>query len=414
MATFKAVVHKHQERKDGKFPVSIRLTQNRQTVYIKTGLYCSKSQITKKTFEIKDQFILMRTGQTIAQYEKQLLSLSTTELLNMSAQNLRAFLSTNPEQIDYLGYCKKLIETDKEKWSALSSALNMLDEMGIKQMYVNDFTSNFIYRLKTHMDNRTFPITKNGKVIGQKHYKVRTKNSYLISLCQVFRMMQKEYNTEFHKVITHDPFIDFEYYKKEVTAKRSMSVEHVRKILEYQAPTEIQQTTIDILKLSFCLCGLNIIDLISLEPNNYDAKTKRINYERRKTKGVRADNAFSSIHIEPEIENIVEKYIARAKQHGSKLLFHFGSERTDRGISRNIGMTLYRICDQIGIEHISPYWFRHTWATIARNECNISKDDIDLCLNHVGQNKMADIYIKTDWSRIDNANRKVLDLVFQK
>lgn len=414
MATFKAVVLKHQERKDGKFPVSIRIIQNRRTVYMKTGLYCAKNQISKKTFEIKDQFILMRTGQTIAQYEKQLLSISTDELLNMSAEDLKKVLSTKKERLDYLGYCRKLIEKDKVKWAALISALNILDEMGIKEMYANDFTSNFIFKFKNYIDNRTFDVTKNGTVVGKKHYKVRTKNSYLIALCQVFRMMQKEYNTEFHKVITHDPFIGFEYYKKEVTAKRTMPVEELRQILEYKAPTEIQQTTIDILKMSFCMCGINILDIVALEPSNYDADNKRINYERRKTKGVRADNAFSSIRIEPEIEELVEKYMAKAQEKGINRLFYFGTERLDRSICRNIGMTLNRIIEQIGVEHVSPYWFRHTWATIARNECNISKDDIDLCLNHVGQNKMADVYIKTDWSRIDNANRKVLDFVFQK
>ena len=55
---------------------------------------------------------------------------------------------------------------------------------------------------------------------------------------------------------------------------------------------------------------------------------------------------------------------------------------------------------------------RHTWATIARNKCGISKDDVDLALNHVDQGlKMADAYIAKDWSLIDKANRVVLDYI---
>lgn len=46
-------------------------------------------------------------------------------------------------------------------------------------------------------------------------------------------------------------------------------------------------------------------------------------------------------------------------------------------------------------------------ATIARNVLNISKDDIDLCLNHVNEaHKMADVYIDKDFTRIDQANRR--------
>ena len=45
---------------------------------------------------------------------------------------------------------------------------------------------------------------------------------------------------------------------------------------------------------------------------------------------------------------------------------------------------------------------------------NISKDDIDLCLNHVNKaHKMADVYIDKDFTRIDQANRRMIDLLFQ-
>jgi len=62
---------------------------------------------------------------------------------------------------------------------------------------------------------------------------------------------------------------------------------------------------------------------------------------------------------------------------------------------------------------LSTYYARHSWATIARNKCKISKTDIHECLNHVSENsmKVTDIYVEKDWSIIDEANRKVLDYV---
>jgi len=59
------------------------------------------------------------------------------------------------------------------------------------------------------------------------------------------------------------------------------------------------------------------------------------------------------------------------------------------------------------------HYARHSWATIARNDCNISKSDIAECLNHA-TNTITDIYIKKDWKTIDAANRRVIDFVFRE
>ena len=60
------------------------------------------------------------------------------------------------------------------------------------------------------------------------------------------------------------------------------------------------------------------------------------------------------------------------------------------------------------------YYARHTWATIARNECGVSFDEVHESLNHArrGNDRVTDIYVERDFSRVWEANRKVLDLVF--
>ena len=102
------------------------------------------------------------------------------------------------------------------------------------------------------------------------------------------------------------------------------------------------------------------------------------------------------------------KYLSKEGER----LFDFGYNMTDTSLSHYVSSKARDICKIIGLPPMSQYWFRHTWATIARNKCGVSKDDIDLCLNHTGNNPMADVYIDYDWSIIDRANRKVLDYVF--
>lgn len=52
-----------------------------------------------------------------------------------------------------------------------------------------------------------------------------------------------------------------------------------------------------------------------------------------------------------------------------------------------------------------------TFDTIARNDCNVSKDDVALCLTHQSRIKITDTYIKPDYSRIDEVVRKVVALL---
>lgn len=62
---------------------------------------------------------------------------------------------------------------------------------------------------------------------------------------------------------------------------------------------------------------------------------------------------------------------------------------------------------------ITTNWARHSWATIARNDCQVSKSDVAMCLGH-GSNTVTDYYIKPDFTLVDAVNRKVLDKIFNR
>ena len=81
--------------------------------------------------------------------------------------------------------------------------------------------------------------------------------------------------------------------------------------------------------------------------------------------------------------------------------------------NKAINIGLKQISKRLNADKIQFYQFRHTFASIARNELGISKSDIDDMLNHVGDNRIADIYIKKDFSIINKINKKVVDYIFQ-
>ena len=56
------------------------------------------------------------------------------------------------------------------------------------------------------------------------------------------------------------------------------------------------------------------------------------------------------------------------------------------------------------------YWARYSWNTIAQNELDISQDIASRALGH-GKKTVNDIYLNFDRTKIDRANRQVLDYI---
>lgn len=68
-----------------------------------------------------------------------------------------------------------------------------------------------------------------------------------------------------------------------------------------------------------------------------------------------------------------------------------------------------------GISELTLYWARHTFGSLARNECRMSVDDIGEALNHVDNGHFTtDIYIAKDWAIVDDVQRQVIQLISPK
>ena len=194
-----------------------------------------------------------------------------------------------------------------------------------------------------------------------------------------------------------------------------------------------QELARDVFMLSFFLVGMNTVDMFN-EPYS-SRKNGRSTYQRSKTKNRREDNAEISIKIEPEAERLMKKYadpdkvrlVSLYKLYSDSSTFNGAVNKGFKRILQEVNQSVeWEIKEAVSKqekeeltkflipEDTRAYSVRHSWATIARNMLNISKDDIDLCLNHVNEaRKMADVYIDKDFTRIDQANRRMIDLLFQ-
>ena len=161
-------------------------------------------------------------------------------------------------------------------------------------------------------------------------------------------------------------------------------------------------------KLMFMLIGINTVDIHRLKSIS---KEGRIEYKRAKT------GRLYSIRVEPEAMELIERYKGEKgllciadrwsnsqnfRHQCNKALQRIGEmERKGRGGKKIITSEF---------PEITTYWARHSWATIAYS-IGVSKDVIAQALGHSDGHDTTNIYINEDLSKIDEANRRVLDWV---
>ncbi len=196
------------------------------------------------------------------------------------------------------------------------------------------------------------------------------------------------------EVISCYPFRKFKIIP-EKTRKRALTVEQLRSLFSVSASSPSEQRYFDCFKLIFMLCGINIVDLCALTSVT---AAGRVEYSRAKT------HRLYSVKVEPEALALIEKY------RGQSLLLNYADTCSDyRFFYRHLCEVLRSVGRSLSLPGLSSYWARHSWATIAAS-LDIPKETIAAALGH-GGNSVTDIYIDFDRSKVDAANRRVLDWV---
>lgn len=221
-----------------------------------------------------------------------------------------------------------------------------------------------------------------------------------------------------NNVVSNYPFKDFKI-PSAPTAKRNLSIAQVRELMNAKCIGERGNMAIDYFMLSLYLIGINDIDLCHLTTDNM--VNGRLEYNRAKT------GKHYSIKLEPEAIALIEKYKgdkhllnsldvyvshkAFAK-YMNKSLKNIG-EIEEESFQSKRGVRKRLVAKNNLPKGLSHYWCRHTWASLAF-EIGIPQDTIALALGHSFGNQVTAIYINPSLSKVDEANRKVIDYILGK
>ena len=399
MATLKATVK--SKRKDGMYVVYIRFAHNRKVSYLRTSWMVNDKGLSRNKKDILDPFVIQQTSKLIDQYYNTMNRIDTQD---WTVKEIVDYIQKGKDGISFSMYARKHIEKMKARGQERTSrdykwALYSLEKFaGDNEIMFSQLTYSFLSRW-----------------IDSISQTARSKNKYPINIRQIHKAAMLEYNDEERGIqLITNPWPKISIPKEDTPNKRAISPNMLRRFFavvpDFSRFTHpLQELGQDIALISFCMCGINSIDLFFAKKSQYHNGI--FHYNRRKTSKSRSDNAYFEIRVPQFIKLTFEKYLS--KDMASPWLFDFQDRlSTSDSFNANINAGISQICKKVSPDfHASLYSFRHSWATIAQNGCGASLGDVDFALNH-STFKLARVYTKIDYSPAWELNEKVIDYVF--
>lgn len=400
MTTFRPCVQK--QRADGFYPVYIRVTHDRKVGYIKTDKMVAKKDVTKKK-EIRDNFVMMYCMEQIHSFTSRLNEKNTS---TWSVKDIIDFLLTEESDISFSNYAQrhiaKMINAGQER-----NAKNYKLAVSNLELYLG--TNNVMFsQLTSAVVNRW---------ITQLAHTHRAKEMYPVCVRQIFRAAILEYNDydTGHLRIKTNPWPKVKIPQADRTTKRAISPEACREFFGAPLPEtkmieSLPELGRDVAKMILCLAGINTVDLYNLKKTDY--RNGVIAYNRAKTRNSRNDDAYIEMRVPPVIKPLFEKYAAD-KADPYLFRFHIRYSTSD-SFCANVNNGIKKICKSMGMEqkdYYCAYTFRHTWGTVAQNDCGASISEVGFAMNHSHGHTVTRGYIKIDFTPAWELNDKVVDFI---
>lgn len=399
MATFSYEVSAYRKA-DGTRLVKVRVNHRRKTLRKPLGIYASDSQLTRDKTKIRDAAMLVAVNNAVDALRMAAAEVDGAEWMEVA--ELWRCISARMEakkgfSCDFFAFGYQITASmEKGTREGYIYALRAFSAfLGRERCAVNEIDRRMV------SDFRAWIEKKNGKGC-------RSASAYLEKLRYIHNRARERFNDDDVGLvrIPRQPFVGM-IPPQPSTEHRALTLRQLREVLGVTPKTKRGRMAQDVFLLSFCFIGMNTADIYKLTKGS--VKGGVLEYCRAKTDSRRDDKAFMAVRVEPEAAEVLERW------KGSRMLLSFFDMYSDfRGFNKAVNAGLKEVGRLAGVHGLTTYHARHTWATLARNECGVPRDVVAEALNHAsrGGERVTDIYLERDFSRVWDANRRVLDLVF--
>ena len=397
------VIFRGRINKNGTAPIELALYHKSKTVYINLGINISPDQWNGSYDEwvkgLKAKVINQSIECRLAQAQADLSRMENIHLMSVTEiKDALLHIETKKKGPKLTDKLSLFMEIKNEGTRMLYDRTRRAVEQFDGDVEIGDVTPDWLTRFENSL-----------KSMGNK------QNTIAIYLRNIRAVVKRAIDDE---IIFKDPFRKFKV-KTEPTDAQPMTLEQL-KLVWHHPLEEWQEEWVAMFKLCFYLIGINMVDLSKLTQIDKDGY---IRYKRTKT------GRQYCIKVEPEALAIIERY--RGEKH---LLACFDRYNDYKQVNRHMMHAVKSIAAPVEdnpsmkkhrrnhgpkkrnikaspLADVQQYSTRRTWATIAYNDCDISMDVISLCLGHSDGMGLSvtQRYVRPKQSKIDEANRKVID-----
>ena len=413
MITYKPIIIPNNKRRDGTYPVKVRVYLNGKVRRLPTNLVCEQKDLTR-SLRIKNPDILKKADELIKRMRAITDHYSVDELESRSIDwlviRIQEGLKGEHFSLDFFEWGEAYIQskTPSTRW-AYARALNAFERfLGVRSIDINDITKMMLLDFaefvekepKMHYDiasGRTIPT-------GKKKVANASSAVHMMKLQHIFNAAKDRYNDEDMDIvrISRSPF---KTLKKVVPSggmgQKALDRSIVQKLINAVVEDEWERVAIDAFLVSFSLMGANLADLYSAMP--FDGNVWK--YNRQKTSKRRQDGA----EIRVEIPEQIHPHLERLKTGSGWWLPELHrAGATKVACNAKLNYALRKWQKREGVEDFTFYSARHSFATIAR-ELGYDLASINECLCHKDNLEMGRIYASLTWEQKNAINRAVVD-----
>ena len=309
MITFKPIVVSNHKKKDGTYPVKIRVYFNGKTRRLPTTLVCRQSDLTR-TLKIKNQDILEKADELIARMRKITNPLTIYELENRDVDwvinKIKDGLSGEHFALDFFEWADKYILSKSiATRAAYIRALNAFERfLGERELDINDISKMLLLEFmefideepKMHYDGKLKAVVKTDK----KKVAKAASSQHLMKLQHVFNAAKDRYNDEDADKI-RIPRSPFDGIKKVFPSggkgQHALDRKIIQRMIVAHPSDKNMRRALDAYIVSFGLMGVNLADMYFAIP----FEGNRWVYNRLKVTERRDDKAELQVDIPPQI-----------------------------------------------------------------------------------------------------------------
>lgn len=391
----------------GTYPIYLLVFENHKKRRVRLDLTANQSDIKDK--KIVNRLILKKIEEAIVKEQHRMIILETTGHTGTE-------LSVGKDKevhVDFIAFGRKHVEQlrnegrDKTAQSYNYALNNLCKFIGGDSLDVSNVTKSFLQQYQEWFSENNF---------GRRAWEL-----CMSCLRALHNKAKEKFNDDDEGVIVvkGSPFQKVEFIRSKAERskieKRALSAESIRIIAELpMLKDELAEMAKNAFLLSFYFCGMNACDLYAYDES---LESNEIHFYRQKTERRSGEDSFLRITIPPEAKRpidglfgVIRTFCFRDRYSTADCL----NAALNKGLKR-----LAAHCNSMYDEDVLPhnltfYAARHSWATIASNDCGIPPYVIDKALCHVQSSIAMQSYIRKDFKDVDDANRNVIDFVFGK